>query len=113
MYIGRIIRYKGVFDIIEMAKGIEAKATGNRETLRDQLIAKWQPLTKLGGPIHVGEWGCFNKTPHDACLAWMSDLLALLTEAGGGWAMWNLRGPFGIIDSDRSCRLREFLWTPA
>jgi glycosyltransferase involved in cell wall biosynthesis len=28
MYIGRIIRYKGVFDIIEMAKGIEAKATG-------------------------------------------------------------------------------------
>jgi endoglucanase len=32
----------------------------------------------------------------------MSDLLALWKEAGWGWALWNLRGPFGIIDSDRS-----------
>jgi len=74
----------------------------NRETLRDQLISKWQPLMKLGGPIHVGEWGCFNKTPHDACLAWMRDLLALWKEAGWGWAMWNLRGAFGVLDSDRT-----------
>lgn len=57
---------------------------------------------ELGVPIHVGEWGCYNKTPHDACLAWKSDLLALWKQAGWGWAMWKLRGPYGILDSGRS-----------
>jgi endoglucanase len=57
---------------------------------------------KLGGPIHVGEWGCYNKTPHEVCLAWMSDLLTLWSEAGWGWAMWNMRGDFGVLDSGRS-----------
>ncbi len=74
----------------------------NREELRDELISKWQPLTKLHAPIHVGEWGCYNKTSHDVCLAWMSDLLALWKEAGWGWSMWNLRGSFGVLDSGRS-----------
>ena len=31
----------------------------------------------------------------------MTDLLALWYDAGCGWAMWNLRGFFGIVDSGR------------
>ena len=45
----------------------------NKEKLRVEDIAKWKPLTDRGAPVHVGEWGCFNLTPHDACLAWMAD----------------------------------------
>ena len=74
----------------------------DRAKLREELIAKWEPLAKLRAPIHVGEWGCYNKTPHDVCLAWMSDLLALWKEAGWGWSLWNLRGPMGVLDSERS-----------
>ncbi len=74
----------------------------DREKLRAELIAKWEPLTKLGVPVHVGEWGCFTSTPHDVMLAWMTDLLALWKEAGWGWAMWNLRGSFGVVDSERA-----------
>jgi endoglucanase len=74
----------------------------DREKLRTELIAKWKPLADLGVPIHVGEWGCFNLTPHDACLGWMGDLLALWKEAGWGWSLWNLRGPFGVLDSNRA-----------
>lgn len=77
-------------------------ALWNRERLRAELIAKWKPLTDRGAPVHVGEWGCFNKTPHAACLGWMTDMLALWKEAGWGWSMWNLRGPFGIVDSQRA-----------
>jgi len=73
----------------------------DRERLRAELIEKWRALVALGVPVHVGEWGCFIKTPHDAMLGWMSDLLALWKEAGWGWAMWNLRGGFGIVDSGR------------
>jgi endoglucanase len=76
--------------------------TWDRAKLRAELIAKWRPLTDLGVPVHVGEWGCFNRTPHEACLGWMSDLLALWGEAGWGWAMWNLRGTFGVVDSGRA-----------
>jgi endoglucanase len=74
----------------------------DRANLREELIAKWDPLAKLGVPIHVGEWGCFNKTPHDVCLAWMSDLLTFWKEAGWGWSLWNLRGSMGVLDSERS-----------
>jgi len=73
----------------------------NRETLRAELIARWKPLADAGVPIHVGEWGCHNRTPHAAMLGWMTDLLALWKEAGWGWSMWNLRGGFGVVDSGR------------
>lgn len=74
----------------------------NREMLRQELITKWQPLVQRGVPVHVGEWGCLNHTPHEVTLAWMNDLLALWKEANWGWAMWNLRGNFGIVDSARA-----------
>jgi endoglucanase len=74
----------------------------DRAKLRTMLIEPWRPLVERGVPVHVGEWGCFVKTPHEACLGWMKDLLALWKEAGWGWAMWNLRGGFGIVDSGRA-----------
>ena len=81
----------------------------DREKLRAELIVKWQPLVARGVAVHVGEWGCFNRTPHDVTLAWMSDLLALWKEAGWGWALWNLRGTFGLIDSGRAdARYEDF-----
>lgn len=79
------------------AKGVK----WDREKLRAELIDKWMPLVKRGIPVHVGEWGCFTATPHAVAIAWMTDLLALWKEAGWGWAMWNLRGAFGIVDSNR------------
>jgi endoglucanase len=34
-------------------------------------------------------------------LAWMRDCLENWRAAGFGWALWNLRGAFGILDSER------------
>jgi endoglucanase len=50
----------------------------------------------------VGECGSYNKTPHEVVLRWMRDQLEIWQEAGFGWALWNLRGGFGIVNSDRS-----------
>ncbi len=74
----------------------------DKEKLRAEEITKWKPLTDRGAPVHIGEWGCFTQTPHDVCLAWMADQLALWREAGWGWSMWNLRGGFGVVDSGRA-----------
>jgi endoglucanase len=95
---------KNEFESLEKPTWPMTAANGerwDREKLRAELITKWQPLVRAGAPVHVGEWGCFVKTPHAVTLAWMNDLLALWKEAGWGWAMWNLRGGFGIVDSGR------------
>jgi hypothetical protein len=34
-------------------------------------------------------------------LAWLRDVLEILTSHGIGLALWNLRGSFGIVDSGR------------
>jgi hypothetical protein len=53
-----------------------------------------------GAAVHVGEWGVLNKTPHEVTLAWMEDCLSLWKEAGWGFALWNLRGPFGVLEAN-------------
>jgi hypothetical protein len=52
--------------------------------------------------VHVGEWGVHHRTPHPVALGWMRDCLANWRRVGFGWSLWNLRGTFGVIDSERS-----------
>ena len=73
----------------------------DKETLRKERIQPWKKLEQQGVGVHVGEWGAFNRTPHKVVLAWMRDCLALWKEAGWGWALWNLEGGFGVLDSQR------------
>jgi len=70
--------------------------------LKTKLIDPWMPLVKKGVPVHVGEFGCYNKTPHDVAIAWMKDMLSLWKEVGWGYAMWNLKGAIGVLDSERT-----------
>lgn len=80
----------------------EGTTQWNRSTLRERLIQPWKALQANGMGVVVGEFGAYNRTPHPVVLAWLEDCLALWKEAGWGWAMWNFRGPFGILDSGRS-----------
>ena len=74
----------------------------DKAALKEKLIDRWQPLIDQGVSVHVGEWGCYNKTPHDVVLSWMKDILSLWKEAGWGYAMWNLKGAFGVLNSERA-----------
>lgn len=76
--------------------------TWDKERLRRQNIEPWRDLQRGGCGVHVGEWGAYKFTPHKVVLAWMRDWLDLWKEAGWGWAMWNFRGTFGILDSERT-----------
>ncbi len=64
-------------------------------------LQQWIDLKTSGVPVHVGEWGVYNKTPHAVTLAFMENRLLAMQSAGLGWALWNFRGSFGILDSDR------------
>jgi aryl-phospho-beta-D-glucosidase BglC (GH1 family) len=70
--------------------------------LKNTMIEPWQELEMRGSGVMVGEFGCFNKTPHDVALRWLADSIANWNEAGWGYAMWNFRGSFGILDSERT-----------
>ncbi|MCJ7778803.1 MAG: cellulase family glycosylhydrolase [Sedimentisphaerales bacterium] len=61
----------------------------------------WADLAKRGVGVHCGEGGAYSKTPHEVFLAWWRDVLEILTGFGIGWALWNFRGSFGILDSGR------------
>lgn len=73
----------------------------NREKLREH-VEPFVQLEAMGVGVHVGEWGCYNRTPHDVALAWMEDFLTVWQGLGWGWGLWNLRGAFGLVDSGRT-----------
>jgi endoglucanase len=75
--------------------------TWDKARLRRQRIDPWKALERKGVGVHVGEWGAHQYTPHPVVLDWMRDSLGLWKEAGWGWALWNFRGSFGVLDSGR------------
>jgi endoglucanase len=68
----------------------------------EQYYAPWIELTKKGIGVHCGECGCWRMTPHQVFLSWFGDVLDILTENNIGYATWNFRGDFGILDSGRT-----------
>ena len=72
----------------------------NRDTLRE-FYGPWRAVEAQGVEIHIGEFGCYEKTPNDVALRWFADLFALFKEFGWGYCIWNFEGPFGIIGHGR------------
>ncbi len=75
--------------------------TQGREWHWQQCVEPWVDLQAQGVGVMVGEFGAYNKTPHDVVLRWMEDSLANWQKADFGWALWCFRGSFGILDSGR------------
>ncbi len=74
----------------------------DRNYLLKDCIAPWKEFQckeKIG--IIVGEFGAYNKTPHPVVLIWMEDCLKNWKDAGWGFCLWNFRGSFGVLDSER------------
>ena len=67
----------------------------------EEYYRPWIELKNRGIGVHCGECGSYNKTPHDVFIAWITDVLDILTTNDIGWALWNFRGSFGVLDSGR------------
>ena len=89
------------FDPSNDAAPFQTAVMIDREYMWNTNILPWKKLEVLGSGIIVGEWGAYNRTPHEVVLAWMKDNLVNWKKAGWGWALWNFRGDFGILDSGR------------
>ena len=71
------------------------------EELKRSALAPWQPAFDAGIYVMVGEFGVHHYTPHAITLALMEDYLNVWKERNLGWALWNFKGSFGILDSGR------------
>jgi hypothetical protein len=67
----------------------------------ERRYAPWGALARGGVGVHCGECGCFNRTPYPIFTAWMTDVMEVLKSHQIGYALWNFRGSFGILDSGR------------
>jgi endoglucanase len=76
--------------------------TIDENSLAESGVTKWKEVQSKGMGVMVGEFGAFNQTPHDVVLDWMKVCIRLWRDAGWGYAMWNFRGSFGILDSERA-----------
>ena len=78
--------------------------TGGEMRDRNWLMRRmepWQKIQEQGVGVMVGEFGAHSPCPHEVVLRWMEDMLINWKEAGWGFALWNFRGSFGIMDSGR------------
>jgi endoglucanase len=82
-------------------KDAAGKIICDRKTLQTA-FQPWGAISAQGVPIHFGEMGCYKHTPPDVVLAWFDDSLDAIDELKSGWALWNFRGPFGIVDTERA-----------
>jgi endoglucanase len=106
-YPGIISHYKAPWamkDIENLPRLKYPGQVGNEYLSREMLETFYEPWIKLaqsGTGVHCGECGCYNKTPHDIFLDWFGDVVDILSTNGIGFALWNFRGSFGILDSGR------------
>ena len=80
------------------------------EWLERNFIEAWHPAINDGTFLHLGEFGCHQgNVPHATYLAWLEDVLKMCRRHGWGWALWNLDGTFGILDTPRTdCEFEDF-----
>jgi aryl-phospho-beta-D-glucosidase BglC (GH1 family) len=74
--------------------------TWDRDTLR-AYYQPWRDVEARGTRVHIGECGCYNRTPNDVALRWFRDLFGIYRELGWGFALWNFQGAFGIVEHGR------------
>lgn len=82
-------------------KDRQGRITADRRRLEER-FAPWGELARRGVGVHCGECGCYNKTPYPVFIAWFRDVMEVLKSHGIGYALWNFRGSFGILDSGRA-----------
>jgi hypothetical protein len=85
----------------KMTPAVGATNIFDRDVLWKNNVKPFSELESKGFGLMIGEWGAYNKTSHDVHMRWAEDCLKNWQKAGVGWAVWELRGGFGVLDSER------------
>ncbi|XHR28467.1 MAG: glycoside hydrolase family 5 protein [Chthoniobacteraceae bacterium] len=73
----------------------------DRETMAADLAQPLAVAAKTGLPLYCGEFGVHSTVPLELRKAWYRDWISVLDQNHIGWANWDYRGCFGIVDENR------------
>jgi endoglucanase len=74
----------------------------DRTVLEEKLAKPLALARERGLPLYCGEWGALPSTPRADRLRWYRDFRSVLERNGIGWAHWDYKGGFGVVDGDRN-----------
>ncbi len=75
----------------------------NENWIYNKVFSQWEHFkTKEKSAYMVGEFGVFNKTPHNVTLSYLEENLKVYKNLNIPWALWNFKGEFGIVNSNRA-----------
>ena len=90
------------FEATDAAPGTLRYADGGMQYLYKKTFSQWDEPIRNGTFVFCGEFGVWKMTPHAIVLDIFEDYLRLWKERNMGWALWNLRGTNGVLDSQRA-----------
>jgi endoglucanase len=104
------VRYPGEVVAEADLEGLPADLVGaigrhdryfDRSVLEERM-AKPIAFARIAGlPLYCGEWGALPSLPRADRLRWYADMRAALDKYGIGWATWDYKGGFGVVDRQR------------
>ena len=93
---------KGFFPVDSAGKWEKVRyGDPGKEYLYRNVVRAWDEALAKGVFAFCGEMGPENGTPHNTQLALLEDYLQLFKERNMGWAVWQLKGETGVMDSNR------------
>jgi len=101
------VNYPGVIVKEEDLKGfpdsvrteiLKNKNSYNIDSIRHHFMKPVAIAKKYNLPLYCGEWGCLNVVPDAARFQWFRDMKTVLEENNIGWATWEYKSDFGIIN---------------
>jgi hypothetical protein len=75
---------------------------GNPAVPLGSLIQKLEKARSENIAVMIQEFGVYNKTPYKVTNSYLKDIISVFNNNNVGYAMWNLIGTMGIINSERT-----------
>ena len=72
-----------------------------REAIRSEMSTIKAYEEQNGVPIHIGEFGAYEKADMESRIRWTTFLSRYIEEQGWSWAYWEFSAGFGIYDKDK------------
>ncbi|MGN6725111.1 MAG: glycoside hydrolase family 5 protein [Tepidisphaeraceae bacterium] len=70
------------------------------EQMRQAIAKPLAVAARTGLGLYCGEFGVIHKTPAPLRIEWYRDFRSVMAEHGIGWANWDYKGDFALIDGE-------------
>lgn len=100
-YPGYIVKKEDVEKLSPELKkrwGWLARSYNDINTLDKQIKEAYDAATAMGRTLYLGEFGCLHGAGKENLINWFRDVVSLCKKYDIGYASWDYKGGFGIID---------------